>query len=118
MEVPPAFAQAVEQFNQGEYYACHDTLEALWYDAPEPQRTLYQGLLQIAVAGYHYRHGNYRGATLLLAEGLTRLRRCPELPTNWDFTALVNQAQTLLTVLQQPPSTALPPFDLTLPRQS
>jgi len=28
------------QFNQGQFYACHDTLEALWMEASEPQRTL------------------------------------------------------------------------------
>ncbi|MCS6782540.1 MAG: DUF309 domain-containing protein [Gloeomargarita sp. SKYBB_i_bin120] len=117
MEVPPAFALAVEQFNQGEYYACHDTLEALWHEASEPHRTLYQGLLQIAVAGYHHRQGNLRGATLLLGEGLTRLRRCPELPAEWDFAALIAQAQTLLEALQQAPATP-PAFTLTLPRLS
>ncbi|MEN9206773.1 MAG: DUF309 domain-containing protein [Gloeomargarita sp. GMQP_bins_120] len=117
MELPPTFAQAVSQFNQGDYYACHDTLEALWYDAPEPQRTLYQGLLQMAVAGYHYSHGNYRGATLLLGEGLFRLRRCSELPTEWDFAVLMTQAQKLLNALQQMPDSP-PPFALTLPRQS
>lgn len=117
MELPPAFAQAVAQFNQGDYYACHDTLEALWYDAPEPQRTLYQGLLQIAVAGYHYGRGNYRGATLLLGEGLSRLRRCGELPPKWDWTALMTQAQELLNALQQTPADP-PTFALTLPRQS
>ncbi|NEQ23504.1 MAG: DUF309 domain-containing protein, partial [Microcoleus sp. SIO2G3] len=35
--VPPEeFWQGVEQFNQQEFYACHDTLEALWMEAFEP----------------------------------------------------------------------------------
>ncbi|MEN9216513.1 MAG: DUF309 domain-containing protein [Gloeomargarita sp. HHBFW_bins_162] len=100
MELPPEFVEAIHQFNQGEYYACHDTLEALWMEAIEPERTLYQGLLQIAVAGYHLGNGNHRGAILLLGEGLNRLRRCPELPSDWDFPGLMTQAQTLLKELQ------------------
>lgn len=97
---PPEFFQAIAQFNQGEYYACHDTLEALWMEAMEPERTLYQGLLQIAVAGYHLGNGNQRGAVLLLGEGLSRLRRCPELPPAWNFAALIQQGQVLLATLQ------------------
>jgi predicted metal-dependent hydrolase len=97
---PSEFFQAIDQFNQGEYYACHDTLEALWMEAMEPERTLYQGLLQIAVAGYHLGNGNQRGAVLLLGEGLMRLRRCPELPNDWDFTGLITQGSILLQKLQ------------------
>ncbi|MEN9243741.1 MAG: DUF309 domain-containing protein [Gloeomargarita sp. DG02_5_bins_242] len=111
MDYPAEFAQAIAQFNQGEYYACHDTLEALWMEAMEPERTLYQGLLQIAVAGYHLGNGNHRGAILLLAEGLSRLRRCPELPPHWNFAQLITQAQTLLEQLQ---SQHNPQFNLQL----
>ncbi|WP_448381490.1 DUF309 domain-containing protein [Gloeomargarita sp.] len=97
---PPEFLHAIALFNQGEYYACHDTLEALWMEATEPKRTLYQGLLQIAVAGYHLNNGNRRGAMLLLGEGLSRLRRCQEWPPGWDFAGLIRQGQALLERLQ------------------
>ena len=40
--VPEEFWQAVEQFNQEQFYACHDTLEAIWMEAPQPQKTFYQ----------------------------------------------------------------------------
>jgi uncharacterized protein len=76
--LPPEFWQALEQFNQGEFYACHDTLEALWIEADEPDRTLYQGILQIAVGFYHLGNHNWRGAVILMGEGLNRLRRYPE----------------------------------------
>jgi predicted metal-dependent hydrolase len=35
--LPNEFFQGVEQFNQQEFYACHDTLEALWMEASEPE---------------------------------------------------------------------------------
>ncbi len=67
------FKQAIDQFNAGEYYACHDTLEALWLEALDPERKFYQGLLQIAVAYYHLGHQNWRGCVILLGEGLAKL---------------------------------------------
>jgi uncharacterized protein len=76
--LPPEFWQALGQFNQGEFYACHDTLEALWIEAAEPDRTFYQGILQIAVGLYHLGNHNWRGAVILVGEGLNRLSRYPE----------------------------------------
>lgn len=64
----------IQQFNQGDYYACHDTLEAIWMVADDAEKPFYQGILQIAVALYHLRNQNWRGATILLGEGLNRLR--------------------------------------------
>ena len=66
--------QAIEQFNTQEFYACHDTLEALWVAAPVPEKKFYQGLLQIAVACHHLGNANWRGATIMLGEGRFRLR--------------------------------------------
>jgi len=75
---PEEFWLGVEQFNAGQFYACHDTLEALWIEATEPEKTLYQGILQIAVALYHLENSNLRGAMILLGEGTNRLRRLPD----------------------------------------
>jgi len=36
MSLPDKFWQGIEQFNQQEFYACHDPLEALWIEASEP----------------------------------------------------------------------------------
>jgi uncharacterized protein len=100
-EIKSAFWDGVEQFNQQEFYACHDTLEAIWMEAMEPQRTFYQGILQIAVALYHLGNANLRGATILLGEGSNRLRRYQPTYAEVDVTALVTQSTELLTRLQQ-----------------
>ncbi|MBW4517219.1 MAG: DUF309 domain-containing protein [Timaviella obliquedivisa GSE-PSE-MK23-08B] len=100
-EVEPTFWDGVEQFNQQEFYACHDTLEAIWMEAMEPHRTFYQSILQIAVALYHLSNGNLRGATILLGEGLNRLRRYQPVYAEVDVTALIAQSTELLIRLQQ-----------------
>jgi uncharacterized protein len=99
--MPQEFWQGVEQFNSGQFYACHDTLEALWIEASEPEKSLYQGILQIAVALYHLGNGNLRGAMILLGEGSNRLRRYPESDCGINVEELLTQSVALLKTLQQ-----------------
>ncbi len=74
-QVPdPALAEGIALFNSGDYYACHDALEAIWMEAPSAEKPFYQGILQIAVGFYHLGNHNWRGAMTLLGEGVNRLR--------------------------------------------
>lgn len=95
-----AFWQGVEQFNQRQFYECHDTLEALWMEAPAAQRNFYQGVLQIAVACYHLGNHNWRGAVILLGEGIKRLRDYQPDYEEIDVAKLVGESSQLLTKLQ------------------
>ena len=107
MTMPDTFWQGVKQFNQGQFYACHDTLEALWTEAIEPDRSFYQGLLQIAVALYHLQNQNHRGATILLGEGSNRLQRYYPDYSGINVETLLDQSLALLSTLQgltDPPS--------------
>ncbi|CAG0934320.1 hypothetical protein RHDC3_02889 [Rhodocyclaceae bacterium] len=66
-DLPPAeLLQGIDQFNAGEWFACHETLEELWAGEQGDARHLYQGILQVAVALHHWREGNFRGAMVLL----------------------------------------------------
>lgn len=110
--MPEEFWQGVEQFNTGQYYDCHDTLEALWIEATEPEKTFYQGILQIAVALYHLGNNNLRGAAILLGEGSNRLRRYPSDYGGIDVDELLDWSATLLTTLQQAELEKLATFNL------
>ena len=99
--VPPEFWQGVEEFNHQEYYSCHDTLEALWMESTEPQKTFYQGVLQISVALYHLNNHNWRGAAILLGEGINRLRYYQPIYVDIDVDTLVEESVELLSALQQ-----------------
>ena len=50
---PVLLRRGIAQFNRGEFFEQHETLEDLWREEPRPIRTLYQGILQIGVALYH-----------------------------------------------------------------
>ncbi|KAF8648557.1 hypothetical protein HU200_064598 [Digitaria exilis] len=69
------FDAAVALFKRGEYHACHDVVEELWYAAEDPVRTLLHGLLQCAVGFHHLFNQNHRGAMMELGEGLCKLRK-------------------------------------------
>jgi predicted metal-dependent hydrolase len=99
--IPPEFWQGVELFNTGQFYACHDTLEALWMESTEPDKSFYQGILQISVALYHLGNGNLKGAIILLGEGSNRLASYPSIYNQVDVDQLLEQSIALLKALQQ-----------------
>lgn len=100
-EFPPEFWQGIEEFNRGEFYACHDTLEAIWLESVDPEKTFYQGILQIAVALYHLSNQNWKGCLMLLGEGTNRLRRYRPEYGKIDVESLFSQGLEMLQVLQE-----------------
>lgn len=112
---PEEFWLGVEQFNDGQFYACHDILEALWIEATEPEKTLYQGILQIAVALYHLENSNLRGAMILLGEGTNRLRRLAD-DNNYGINLgqlLIDSVNFLRAIQQEKPEVV---STMTLPK--
>jgi hypothetical protein len=75
---PALLLKGIDEFNEGSYWQCHETLEELWRAEPRPVRDLYQGILQVGVGIHHLRNGNYAGAVKVLRRGLARLEGLPE----------------------------------------
>jgi len=98
--LPLEFWRGVEEFNHQAFYECHDTLEALWMEALDPEKRFYQGVLQIAVGCYHLSNHNWRGAVMLLGEGIRRLVDYTPAEYGVDVTKLVEQSNLLLKALQ------------------
>lgn len=99
-EFPAAWLQGVDEFNRRDYYACHDTLEALWMDSGDPDRKFYQGVLQIAVGCYHLHNHNLNGAVILLGEGISRLPYYQPVYAGIDVSRLSRDSTSLLQTLQ------------------
>ena len=79
--------RGLEEFNRGEYFKAHDSLEKAWIEDESPGRELYRAILQVAVAYYQVQKGNYNGA----AKMFLRLRQWIDpLP---DFCRGVNVVQ-------------------------
>jgi hypothetical protein len=91
--------QALGEFNRGDWFQCHETLEDLWVGSEGEARDLYQGTLQLAVALHHWRNGNFGGAVSLLQGGAVYLRRVRPVCQRIDVTALIEGAEALRSEL-------------------
>jgi predicted metal-dependent hydrolase len=94
------FEEAIAQFNNGDYYNCHDTLEAIWNDAWQSDRGFYQGILQIAVGLYHLNNHNWHGAAILLGEGTSRLPEYLPEYQSIDVESLLEDSLGILRTVQ------------------
>lgn len=75
MDAAPAMLlKGIEQFNTGEFFEQHETLEDLWRGEPDDVRYLYQGILLVGVGLYHLSRGNFAGAVSKLQGGLDKLQ--------------------------------------------
>jgi predicted metal-dependent hydrolase len=99
----PEFKRAIAEFNQQQFYNCHDTLEAIWVEAPEADKRFYQGILQVAVGCYHLSNDNLRGAIILLGEAIRRLYDYQPVYEGVNVELLLEQANQLLQTLQKLP---------------
>jgi len=99
-EPPPELLTAIGQFNAGEYYACHETLEELWLGERSDIRRLYQGILQIGVGLYHLQRRNEAGARNLLRRGKGLLRPFAPEFLGIDLASLIRESGNLLRILE------------------
>ena len=112
---PPAeLRRGVEQFNRGEFFECHETLEALWLAEAAPLRRLYQGILQVGVAFHHQRRGNYRGAIRMLTSGTAHLVPFAPRCLGVDVQALLAAADRCREALEALGPDRIGEFDATL----
>ena len=63
---PDAYKQYLFHFHvTRDYFECHELLEEYWKSTQE-RNANWVGLIQLAVAFYHFRRGNYKGASKMM----------------------------------------------------
>jgi hypothetical protein len=67
--LPAGVIHGLEEFNAGQFFEQHETLELVWRAELRPIRNLYRGILQIGVACLQIERGNPRGALKLIDRG-------------------------------------------------
>ena len=72
-EPPPELRQAIEQFNVGEFWECHETLEDVWRESPYPFRLFFHAVIKTAVGFHHLTEHNRHGARVKLRDGVELL---------------------------------------------
>ncbi|HEY2827614.1 MAG TPA: DUF309 domain-containing protein [Pirellulales bacterium] len=64
-EYHPLYLEGIGFFNECDFFESHESWEELWTEYRGPSRKFYQGLIQAAVALFHFGNGNIRGAKKL-----------------------------------------------------
>lgn len=86
--LPPLVLRGLQEFNRGEYYECHETLEEAWMAETRPIRDLYRVILQVSVAYYHILRGNYNGAHKMFLRAVQWFAPLPDQCMGVDVAAL------------------------------
>lgn len=77
-EYDPRYLAGILFFNRHDFFEAHEVWEDLWQDCAQDMRRFYQGLIQAAVALYHWNNGNGRGARRLFLSGRKHMSTYPE----------------------------------------
>ncbi|GGD64136.1 DUF309 domain-containing protein [Paenibacillus nasutitermitis] len=100
---PETYVTFLVEFNgTRDYFECHELLEDYWKSHPgDALADTWVGLIQIAVASYHYRRGNSQGAVKMFRKSLERLlpERLEQLGLNGD--GLMRIVEAKLSELEQ-----------------
>ncbi len=65
--------KGIEEFNRGDYFECHETLEDIWMLETGKDKRFYQGLIQLSVGFFHLLNRNLRGAASQWEKGVAKL---------------------------------------------
>ncbi|HLZ72126.1 MAG TPA: DUF309 domain-containing protein [Dehalococcoidia bacterium] len=114
-EAPPALVlEGFAQFNRGEFFEQHETLEDAWIAETDPIRYLYQGILQVGVGLLHLQRGNLYGAARMMAKGLRLLQPFQPRCLGVDVERFVAESERCLAAVEALTPESLSRFDKAL----
>ena len=91
---------ALNLFNNHKWYEAHDAFEEIWNTVDGDERQVIQGILQVSVSQFHLSKGNLNGATILLGEGLGRIKSRTKINLGIDLDSFCLSLEDLLRKLQ------------------
>ncbi len=94
--------QAIELFNEREFFACHDVLEEIWNETFGAERNFYQGLIHAAVSLFHFEGGNLGGARKMYESTVSYLSPYSPQCQGIDLNAFLNDYETCFSELIAP----------------
>jgi predicted metal-dependent hydrolase len=101
MPLHPDAETGIELYNREEYFLAHEYLEDAWNNEGEPERRLYQGILQAAVLCMHALNRNHRGVFSMYARTQVWLAPWPDHCRGLDIGQLRADIQALVSEVEQ-----------------
>lgn len=98
----PRIDEGIRLFNEGEYFACHDVLEDFWTELISEEKSMFQGLIQAAVALFHFEEGNLGGARRMYFSSRAYLSGFRRIVGGIDIPALIDGMDLCFAELSAP----------------
>lgn len=108
----PRIEEGIRLFNSGAFFECHDVLEDFWSEQTCAERPFFQGLIQAAVALFHFEEGNLGGACRMYLSARANLSAFPPAVGRIDLESFLRQLDDCFSELAQPHSSY--PFHIRL----
>ncbi len=115
----PRLVKGIEEFNQGLYFECHETLEEIWLEDHGEDREFYQGIIQIAAGYFKWEQGVPMGAIKLMRSGLEKISAYPPTHLGVNVDSFVHRVTANLREIEiahqtkgNPPELQIPPLSL------
>jgi uncharacterized protein len=96
----PRFGKGIDEFNQGLFFECHETLEEIWLENHGEDRSFYQGIIQIAAGYFKWQQGVSAGAIKLWRSGLEKIEPYAPIYLGLDVEAFVQAVMENLSALE------------------
>jgi len=113
-QLSPLAQRGLEEFNRGEYFEAHETLEHAWNADQSPSKELYRAILQVAVAYLQIERGNYRGAVKMFLRMRQWFAPLPDHCRGVDVSRLRQDAQRVYEALIEKGPEDIAAFDRSL----
>lgn len=68
------YREGLRLFNEEDFFECHEVFEELWSESQGDDKKFLQGLIQAAVALFHFGNENFGGAKKLYVSATEKLR--------------------------------------------
>ncbi len=114
MDKQAVLKKGIQEFNDGHYFECHETLEDVWMIEVGPDRPFYQGLLQLSVGCFHLLNRNYVGAESQWSKACAKLKKFGNQHLGVELKSLIEQilrCQKMVAMVQSGQRRA---FDLSI----
>lgn len=96
----PLALKGLREFNQGQYFEAHESLEEAWNEDEGPGRDLYRAILQVAVAYLQIERGNFNGAEKMFLRLRQWLDPLPDRCRGVDVKTLKDSASAVHSALR------------------
>jgi uncharacterized protein len=112
----PRLLKGIDEFNQGLFFECHETLEEIWLEEHGDDRSFYQGIIQIAAGYFKYQQQVPAGAIKLWRSGLEKIESYGPVHLGVNLQPFIEAVRSNLRELESVQGSGLDYPSLNIPR--